>query len=769
MTASPAIVLWSGYTVACLAEDGWIDGGRDGLYDFDTRLLSRYRLTVDGTLPEVVSAAQPESDRWEAILQVARQGGDAAGPILPQDALEIRLRRRVGRGLIDELRVRNHSAEAWSLALTLDVEADFADVSEIGKERLQRGAIDRAWDGDARALTLEYRVAHGDRQFQRAVRVSAEVAADRDPEPVADGLRIGLQLSPGAERRLVLRVDSRVDGEWRRATLDEDGRSRQRAAWRSRRPRIDGPERLATVVERAADDLFDLRNWELEATYASGRRGAAWVLNAGVPSFTGFFGRDTLTAAWQSALLGPRAAIGGLAVAARTQATEDDPWRDAEPGKMIHEMRRGPLSDLGVGPRDRYYGTQTTPAMFVLALSELWHWTGDASILRRYRDPALRAFEWAETYGDPDGDGFLEYERRSPKGLRNQAWKDSDEAIRYPDGRLVDGPVATVEEQAFHFIALQRMAEILVALGEDARADEFLRKADTLRERWHAAFWMPDERYYALALDGAKRQVRSITSNPGHALGTGIVPPEPARDVASRLLSDELFSGWGVRTLSSRHPSYNPFAYHLGAVWPVEQATFALGMKRYGLDAEADRLIAAIFEAAERCPDRRVPEALSGHHRGELARPVFYPAANSPQAWSSSALVQLVQIMLGIYPFAPLRTLSLVRPRLPEWLPELTLRRLRVGRASVDIRFERRPDGSAAHRVLRRTGPLMVVTAGPPQASDTTELTVPERIGRVALDVAPGGRARAARIALGRTSMSSPRRAGRRRVPRNVS
>ena len=476
--------------------------------------------------------------------------------------------------------------------------------------------------------------------------------------------------------------------------------------------------------------------------------GSAWVVNAGVPTFTGFFGRDALTSGWQSALLGPRAARGALAVAAATQAERDDPWRDEEPGKMIHEMRRGPLADLGLSPRDAYYGTQTTSQMFVLALSELWHWTGDDDLLSLYRDAALGAIRWADKFGDLDGDGFLEYERRSPAGLRNQGWKDSDEAIRHADGNLAEGPIATVEEQAFHFIALQRMAEILIVLGDDRLADTFLARAEALRRRWHDAFWMPDEGYYALALDGRKRQVKSITSNPGHALGTGIVPIENARAVADRLMSDELFSGWGVRTLSDRHPSYNPFAYHLGAVWPVEQATFALGFKRYGLEDHADRLIAAVLEAAAKCPERRVPEALSGHPRSDMGRPILYPQANSPQAWSASAVIQMVQVMLGMYPFAPLGILALVRPRLPDWLPELTIRGLRVGRATIDIRFTRRPDGSAGYRVLHRRGPILAMSAGPPQPADGAATPI-EAAKEAVLRALPGRRARAARIALG--------------------
>lgn len=740
------VIAWSGYTVVCTGQDGWIDGGRHGLFVAGARVLSRHRLTVDGQRPELSDSDQPEADRWLAVLHLPRPGGDAHGPVLPQDTLEIDVDRRIGHGLTDRFTVRNRSAVDWNATVELELEADFADIDDLGGGQV-RGSTRRSWNAMARTLRFEFEARHDGRKLRRAVRIRIEGAA---PEEADDGrIRFPLRLGPGGEAIVDLEVESQVDGWWRGPTAEGDRRARQRSGWRRVRPTVEASNDLGRVLERASDDLFDLRNWELEDEYVAGSKGSSWVVNAGVPTYTGFFGRDTLTAGWQSALVGPRIARGALAVAAATQAETDDPWRDEEPGKLIHEIRAGPRSVLGFDPFDRYYGTQTTASMFVLALSELWHWTGDEDVLRRYRGTALRALEWAERFGDPDGDGFLEYRRRSKGGLKNHGWKDSDEAIRYPDGRLVENPIATVEEQAFHFIALQRMAEILVVLGDDERAEAFRRRAADLGRRWHEAFWMPDERYYALALDRDKGQVRSITSNPGHALAAGIVPPEHAADVADRLLSPELFSGWGVRTLSTRHPSFNPFAYHLGVVWPVEQATFALGMKRYGLDDQAGRLAVAVLEAAAACPSGRLPEALTGHDRAAFPRPLRYPAANSPQAWSTSATVQLVQAMLGIYPFAPLRLLALVRPRLPESLPELTLRRLRVGRASVDLRFRRRADGSAAVSVLRRRGRLVVVPAGPPQAP-LDRLSPTERLSRLALDHAPGRLARVARIALGR-------------------
>jgi glycogen debranching enzyme len=739
--------IFSGYTVLCSSPDGSVSTDPEGLFHEDARVLSRYELTIGGSRPELVSTAMPENDRWEAVLRFPRPGGGPEGPMLPQDALEIRRRRLVGPGMLESIEVRNHSAVPCETTFEVELDADFADVAEVGRKREQQGVIDRRPDPDGGALEVRYAAERDERRTVRGLRV-AVVSATTPPEVSERQLAFELRLEPRGEWRALLSFGPLDGGEWRAPeSLEATDRSRQRAAWRARRPVIECVPELQRPFERAADDLFDLRNWELERRLLGSVAGAEWIVNAGVPTFTGLFGRDVLTAGWQSTLLGTRATRGALAAVAATQATADDPWRDGQPGKLIHELRSGPMSELGLIPRDAYYGTHTTPAMFLLALSELWHWTGDLAALARHRDVAVRAMEWAIGAGDPDGDGFLEYERRSPRGLRNQGWKDSDEAIRHSDGSIVNGPVATVEEQAFLYIALERMAEILVALGEDERADDYLRRANRFRERWHDAYWMPEEQFYALALDGSKQQVRSITSNPGHALGAGLVPRNVARTVADRLLAPDLFSGWGVRTLSNTHPSYNPFAYHLGAVWPVEQATFALGFKRYGLDEHLDRLVEGVLSAAFEADDARLPEALSGQPRSEVPMPVPYPDARSPQAWSASALVQLVQIMLGLYPFAALNVLAVVRPRLPVWLPQVTLRRIRVGAGAVDLRFDRRPDGSASWRVLDSHGRLVVVPAGAPD--DVAGGNLFERIEIELLRRMPGRRAEAGRIALG--------------------
>lgn len=759
-----SVVLVGGYTMLQSAKDGSIDGvARSGLYDCDTRVLSRYVLTLNGHTPDLLTSTIIDACRWTATLRLPRAGGTPEGPRLPQDAFEITVVRRLGFGLLEELEIINHSMVASAIELALDLDGDFVEIVDLEAARQKRGSTRRHFNEAERVWQVDHHDTHEGNHIHRGLRARI-VGLDGDIA-VAGGER-GLvalaELAPRARVGLSIAFESLIDRRWR-SPLDlgarpviEHERDRARRRFSDTRAHV-GPRGSVAVdaFEQAAEDLFSLRLWELDppamcsgaSDAEPGTAPAAWIPAAGVPLYSGVFGRDILTAGWQASMATTDIARGALLVCARTQGARDDAFLDEEPGRMIHEMRRGPLSELGVIPQARYYGSQTTPAMFMVALTELWHWTGDTELLRAHKDTALRAFEWAERYGDLDGDGLLEYRRRTSFGPKNQGWKDSDEAIRYPDGRQVENPIATIEENAFHCVALERMAELLVALDEDTRADEFLAKAQAMKRRWHQAFWMPQHGAYAMALDSEKGQVGSIGSNVGHALGTGIVPDDYARAVVDRLLAPDMFSGWGVRTLSSLHPSYDPLAYHLGTVWPVENATFALGCKRYGFDDDAETIATALLLAASHFRDCRLPEVISGHSRAERTTPTVYPGSCSPQAWSASAAIQLVQILLGIYAFAPLHLLALVRPRLPAWLPSITVRNIRVGGARVSLRFERDKLGSAHHVVLEQHGTLHVVTAAPPNGGGSRGIA--EALKSFAIEHAPGRRARALRIAFG--------------------
>ncbi len=760
------VVAYRGWTVLCCLADGTIERDADeavaadpglGLWDVDTRILAQHSLRVAGRQPVGSGVVSPTGDRWDAVLRVPRGLGDPAGPRLPEDALAVHVTRLVGHGMTEQIQVVNGSMAPLEATLELELAADFIDVMEIGGGSQHEGATTARWDAETGTLEFRHIASNRGRALERGLRISwtGEGPIPRcEPGlgPVGQRLVAELNLRPAGRWHATLAYASLIDGTWR-SPASQPSRSPPGRSAGGTRPgfRLTASGDLVEPsFAQAAADLDALRNDDLERDVASTAGGPAWIVNAGVPRFTGFFGRDSLTAGYQAAMLGPELMRGAIAFAARHQGRRDLPWNEEQPGRMVHEMRRGPLSTLGIRPHAAYYGSQTTGAMFLVALTELWHWTGDAAVLERFEPAARQAVAWAERDGDLDGDGFLEYEQRSPEGLKNQGWKDSDEAIRDAAGGLVPNPIATVEEQAFHYVALTRMAEILVVLRDDIAADACIERAAALRRRFRAAFELPEEGFLALGLGPDKERIATIASNAGHALAAGILDASLARRVAARLLEPDLMTAWGVRSLSAGHPSFNPFAYHLGAIWPVENASFALGCKRYGLDAEAERLTDAIFRAAGHHHRLRLPEAMAGIGFDESPVPVSYPRANRPQAWSASALIQAVQVMLGLYPFAGAGLLAIVRPRLPGWLPWLSISGLRIGQATVAIDFERQADRSTAWHLASAHGPISVVGAGPPQDVDSAGAPVAEQLAALIVDRVPGRMARALRIGLGR-------------------
>jgi glycogen debranching enzyme len=375
---------------------------------------------------------------------------------------------------------------------------------------------------------------------------------------------------------------------------------------------------------------------------------------------------------------------------------------------MLHEAHTGPLAMLNYNPRSRYYGAATTSSFYPVVVSELWHWTGNMREIKALLEPARRGLEWKDKYTDRFGDGFYDYQSLSSQGNRNQGWKDSGDAIVYEDGREVEPPISTCEEQAFVYVAKLRMSEMLWFMGDRDLARRYFHEASELKKRFNDCYWMPDKKFFALGLDAQRKQIKSISSNPGHLLASGIVEKDFAKAVASRLLRTDMFSGWGVRTLSSEHPAYDPYSYHRGSVWPVELGSFAMGMMRFGLISELHTIARAIFEASTLFDYNRLPECFSGHARDDQHPfPALYPKTNWPQAWSASSVFAILQAMLGLYPFAP-TNLLLLDPHLPEWLPEMFVRNLHVGKATVSIRFYRKA-ASTHFDVLEKRGRLHVL------------------------------------------------------------
>ena len=402
----------------------------------------------------------------------------------------------------------------------------------------------------------------------------------------------------------------------------------------------------------------------------------------------------------------PDFARGSLDILGTLQAKVEDDYRDAEPGKIPHEIRYGELAYLKLIPHTPYYGTADATPLYLITLHAAWRAIGDKTLLERHLEAAEDCLSWIDQYGDRDGDGFQEYQTKSPVGYENMGWKDSGDSVVYPDGSLVKGPKALCELQGYVYDAWRRMAEIFDELGKPSRAEELRRKAEVLFKRFNDAFWDDELGFYAFALDGEKKKVLTVASNPGHCLWSGIVPPERAAKVVQRLMVSDMWSGWGIRTLSALHPSFNPYNYQTGSVWPHDNAVIALGFKRYGFGAEAARIARDISEAGSHFLSNQLPELYTAIERNENSFPVQYLGANVPQAWAAGSVFTLMQAILGIVPDAP-RGKLYVDPLLPAWLPDLTLLDLHLGSHRFDIRFWR--DGDEMHLEVQKGAPEAVV------------------------------------------------------------
>jgi glycogen debranching enzyme len=427
---------------------------------------------------------------------------------------------------------------------------------------------------------------------------------------------------------------------------------------------------------------------------------------AGVPWYSTLFGRDALITGFQALAFRPAIAIEALDVLAHRQATSVDDWRDAQPGKILHELRTGEMARAGELPHTPYYGSVDSTPLWLILLAAAYDWTGDRDLIDRLWPNALAALRWIDEYGTGP-DGFVTYERRSPQGLVNQGWKDSGDAIRDRTGATVDPPIALAEVQGYVFDAKRRMAGLARTRGDEALAKRLDHEATELRGRFESAFWVPDLRYYAMAIGRDGKLADALASNPGQCLWSGIVHPERAPDVVARLTGEQLDSGWGIRTYGSGQPGYNPIGYHTGSVWPHDNALIVDGLKEYGFHDAANLFAGRIFEATQHFADYRLPELFCGFARTDVDVPVPYPVACSPQAWSAGSTLLFLRSMLGMRARADRRELELVRPHLPPWLGKVTIGNLRVGDASVDLLFHRWR-GTTSAEVLRKHGDLSV-------------------------------------------------------------
>jgi glycogen debranching enzyme len=700
----PQLVIHQGEVVWASDPDGQLaSDGDKGLFYRDTRLTSMWALYANGKRWQLLNGG--------AIAHYAGRVFMTNRPILTQDGviaehtLSLVLGRWIDGGVHEDLDLTNHGMQPVRFNLELMVRADFGDVFEVKSGRMvRRGRIATDWDEGAQRLTDSYR--HDD--FFRAVTMRIRSA---QPATYANGrVSFAVALQPGERWHACLLSDIEDGSDIVAAPTHCTGENpdsrpgRALAAWQAGATKLrTSNEEVYRSWHQAIDDMAALR-----LPVADGEQTDV-IPAAGLPWFVALFGRDSLIVALQTAPITAEFLRGALAVLGARQALERDDYRDAEPGKILHEMRRGELAHFKLIPHTPYFGTADATPLYLMALHAAWRWTGDRALMQRLLPVAERCLDWIDQYGDRDGDGFQEYQTRSPKGYENVGWKDSGDAVLYPDGTLVKGPKALCELQGYVYAAWQGMAEIFAALGNAQRAADLREKAAALQRRFDAAFWNESFGGYAYALDGDKRQVLVSSSNIGHCLWTGLIPAARAGAVVERLMGEDMFSGWGVRTLSSRHVAYNPYSYHNGSVWPHDNGIIAQGFARYGFHVEASRVARAISAAASYFEMHQMPELFAGVQRDDSNFPVQFWGSNVPQAWAAGSTFALVQALVGLRPDAAAGTLY-VDPHLPEWLPDLTLSDIKVGGAQFDIRFAH-AEGADAFEVLR--GPVDKVRRRP--------------------------------------------------------
>jgi len=673
-------------------------GNHEGLYHRDTRMLSQLQLLLEEAPPLLLSSMTQDDN---AVFTADLSNPDLLehGQIaLRRENIHLNRMKFIWNGACYErLVVRNYSDRPLILRLTYRFAADFADLFEVrGERRSARGECRAALMSDHGVL-LRYQ---GLDEIERVT----EIAFFPEPKTLTTArAAFELSLKPRATRRIFARVGfSATQDEWTGRSFYRRMRAARHALKKSsaRAARVDSSNSVYNeIVRRSVSDLYMLITDTPQGPYPY----------AGIPWFSTPFGRDGIITALMTLWLDPTIARGVLGFLAATQAVAMAPERDAEPGKILHEMRHGEMANLREVPFGRYYGSIDATPLFLLLLGEYFRRTGDLATVSSLWPNAEAALVWIDTYGDRDGDGFVEYHRQTKEGLVNQGWKDSFDAIFHHDGRLAEGPIALCEVQAYVYGAKRHAAVMAEALGHPQRAAALAAQAESLRERFESQFWCEDLSTYALALDGAKRPCRVISSNAGQVLFTGIASTERAQRVAATLLSPAVFGGWGIRTLSSSESRYNPMSYHNGSIWPHDNGLIALGFARYGLQPSAARVFSALFDAATYMDLRRLPELFCGFPRRERNAPTQYPVACSPQAWASATSLCLLQASLGLELLDRTGEVKFYRPVLPDFLDHVRVRNLRLSTGSVDVLLHRQ-DNNVGVTVTRRDGDIVVVT-----------------------------------------------------------
>jgi glycogen debranching enzyme len=700
--ASKTLAVKEGETFLYSDLEGNLDHGGDyglGLYSKDTRFLSHFRMTVSGRDPVLLSSSSERAYMsYVDLTNPDLYEGDVL--TVPQQTLNIRRIRAINGRLFERVRVKNYNAFAVSIDLEFVFGADFADIFEV------RGMLQEQHAPPEDPAVVDGRVEFGIDGLDHVRRIT-RIAFGAQPDSLTTSGRLvtaifRVHLGPYQTKLVGMTIEP-VIGDVEPPGTDFD------VAVHELRRSYEEWERESTQIvtdNELFNQLLDRSLRDLRALYT--QTGGGNVLAAGIPWYVTVFGRDALIASHQLLMVNPRPAREALELLAARQGTEVDDWRDEQPGKILHEVRQGELAGAGVVPHTPYFGSVDSTPWFVILYAQHLRWTGDVAFAEHLLPAVESALKWIDRYGDLDGDGFVEYLSRSPRGIRNQGWKDSHDSMVHADGRIAEPPIALSEVQGYVYLAKTRMADVYRVLGRIEDSHRLQDQADLLKLRFNEAFWMEDEKYFAAALDADKRQIRTVMSNPGHGLYCDIVDEEKAVALAKRLLAPDMFSGWGIRTMSKAAAAYNPMSYHNGSVWPHDNALIAAGLKRYGFARSTNRVATALFDAAIQADYLRLPELFCGFTRRTPNRPVSYPVACSPQAWAAGSPFLMLQALLGISARAHENLLTVNKPHLPTWLNTVEVRNLAVGDSRISLVF-RREGEITSFSLLSREGDLRVV------------------------------------------------------------
>ena len=703
----PVITINQGNTFMVTDQRGEIDSeSEQGIFAGDTRFVSFYQLYINGVRWQLLSSGAVSY--YASRLYFTNPPVSTEDGAIERRVLGLRVTRTVGDGIHEDLDITNYAMHPVRFVLETGLRSDFADLFEVKSQEFdRRGRVTTQWDEANNELVNAYT----NQDFSR--QLIYKVFRPSSPPLYSNGrMTFEVALQPGESWHTCV-FFTLVEGDHVREplyTCDTDHGAGTKLnqlqnEWRGLATRLTSAnEDVYRAYTQSVEDMGALRMYDLD--FAPD----VWLPAAGVPWFVTLFGRDSLIVSLQNMMVHAPFALGALKKLAQYQAETKDDRRDAQPGKILHELRLGELAHFKKVPHTPYYGTADATILYLITLHEAWKWLGDPAILREHRQVAMKCLEWIDRYGDLDGDGFQEYKTLASAGYgigyENVGWKVADNAVVYPDGSQVKQPKALCELQGYVFDAKLRMAEAFDALGEPDRAAALREQALELQRRFDDAFWMEDEGFIAYGLDPEKRQIKTISSNAGHCLWSGIVRPDRAEQIVRRFFEEYMWSGWGIRTLSSKNPAYNPFDYQLGSVWPHDNGIIAMGFKRYGFHEEASRVARDIFEAASYFQSHRLPELYAGLPRQPGTFPVQYLGANIPQAWAAGSVFHLLRAILGLQADAPAGKLY-VAPILPQWLPDIELNGIQVGGSVLHLRFWR--EGSDSRwEVLDQSGSIEV-------------------------------------------------------------